>query len=144
MKKKETIKDVPSDWRLGNIHRLQGLLLPHANTKSVQEVPIFSRPGSLLPVQSTDIWSVHSTHGIHGSGEGSQTDDFTQGYKMSPVPRRLVDQSQIPPNLSPAYTNSGGFMLGAGLDDKHGKIRTGPQTSIRFHRLKVGPEEGHS
>ena len=35
-------------------------------------------------------------------------------------------------------------MLGAGLDGKHGKIRSGPQTSLRFHRLPVRPEERHS
>ena len=29
-----------------------------------------------------------------------------QGYKNPPVPRRLVGQSQIPQNLSPAYTGS--------------------------------------
>ena len=31
-------KDLPSGRRVGNVHRLQGSLLPHTNTKSVQEV----------------------------------------------------------------------------------------------------------
>ena len=36
-----------------------------------------------------------------------QTDGFTEGYKNPPVPRRLVGESHVPPNLSPAYTDLG-------------------------------------
>ena len=53
--------------------------------------------------QSYQFWPVHSPcNGIHSSGEGGITDGFTQRYNNSPVPRRLVGQSQIPPSLSPA------------------------------------------
>ena len=38
------------------------------------------------------------------------------------------DQSQIPPNLSPAYTESSSYMSGFRLVGKHGEIRAGPQT----------------
>ena len=34
-------------------------------------------------------------------------------------------------------------MSGTTLDGKHGQIRTGPQTSVRLHRLPVRPEGGH-
>ena len=59
---------------------------------------------SVLAIQSTAFWSVHRNHGVPGSGEGGHTDCLTKGYKNPPVPRRLVCQIQIPPNLSPAYT----------------------------------------
>ena len=36
-------------------------LLPHTNSQSVQEVHAFSHPGSVLPVQSSTLWSVHSS-----------------------------------------------------------------------------------
>ena len=48
---------------------------------------------------------VHSTHGVHSGGQGSQTNGFTEGYKNPPVPGQLVSESHIPPNLSPAYTD---------------------------------------
>ena len=70
---------------MGNIHKLQRGLLPLTHSKTVQEVPAFSRPGSNLPVQSTAIWSVHSTNGIHGSGKGGETDWITRGYKNPEV-----------------------------------------------------------
>ena len=39
---------------------------------TVQEVHLFSRPGSVLPVQSTTLWPVHSTHGVHSGGQRGQ------------------------------------------------------------------------
>ena len=65
-----------------------------------------SCPGSDIPIQSTALWSVHSTHGVHSHSKGGETDGHTHGYKNPPVPRRLVGESQIPPGLSPAYTGS--------------------------------------
>ena len=52
-------KDLPPDSGVGNVQRFQGHLLPHTNTSPVQELPRFSRPGSVLPIQSTTIWPVH-------------------------------------------------------------------------------------
>ena len=95
-------KDLPPVREVGHIHRLQGCLLPHSNTKPVQEVPGLSHSGSILPVQSTTIWSVHSSHGVNDGGEGDQTDCITKGYNGPPEPRRLVSKSQIPSNLTPA------------------------------------------
>ena len=99
-------KDLPTGRGVGQVHRLQGHILP--STNSVQEVHAFSHPGSVLPVQS---WSVHSTHGVHSGGQRGQTDGLTEGYKNPPVPRRLVGESHIPPNLSPAYTDLGSSLL---------------------------------
>ena len=98
-------KNLPTGRGVGNLHRFQGRILSHTNSHSVQEVHAFSRPGSLLPIQSPTLWPVHSTHGVHSGGQRGQTDGFTEAYKNPPVPRRLVGESHIPPNLCPAYTD---------------------------------------
>ena len=46
-----------------------------------------SRPGSDIPVQGTAIWFVHSTHEVHCSNKGGETDGHTEGYKDPPIPR---------------------------------------------------------
>ena len=95
-------KDLPRARGLGHLHRLQGCILLYTNSQScifkVFKVHAFSHPGSVLPVQSTTLWPVHSTHGVHSGGQGDQTDGFTEGYKNPPVPRRLVVESHVPPN----------------------------------------------
>ena len=53
---------------VGHLHRLQGRILPHTNSQSVQEVHAFSHQGSVLPVQGPTLWSVHSTHGVYSGG----------------------------------------------------------------------------
>ena len=80
-------KDLPSDRGVGHFHRLQGRILPHTNSQSVQEVHAFSHPGSVLPVQSPTLWSVHSTYGVHSGGQRGQTDGLTERYKNPPIPR---------------------------------------------------------
>ena len=98
-------KNLPTGRGVGHLHGFQGRILPHTNSKSVQEEHAFSHPGLVLPVQSYTLWPVHSTHGVRSGGQRCQTDGFIEGYKDPPVPRRLVGQSQVPPYLSPAYTN---------------------------------------
>ena len=80
-------KNLPTGRGVGHLHRFQGRILPHTNSQSVQEVHAFSRPGSVLPVQSTTLWPVHSTHGVHSGGQRGQIDGLTEGYKNPPVPR---------------------------------------------------------
>ena len=86
-------KNLPTGRGVGNLHKFQGSILPHTNSQSVQEVHVFLRPGSLLPIQSPTLWPVNSSHGVHSGGQRGQTDGFTEGYKNPPVPRRLVDES---------------------------------------------------
>ena len=64
------------------------------------------------------------------------------GYKNLPVPRRLADQSQIPLNLSPAYTNRGSSLSGSGLASAQRQIRAGAQTGFQLRRLPVRSERG--
>ena len=73
----------------------------HSPIQTSLGIPMFSHSRSILPIQSTTIWSVHSAHGFHSGGEGGETNGL---HKNPAVPRQLVGQIQIPPNLSPAYT----------------------------------------
>ena len=123
-------KNLPPDMGVGNLHRPQGHLFPHTNCKQVQEVPEISRIKTNISVQSTTIWPVHRTNGVHYSGQRGQTDGFADGYKDPAVPRWLVGPGQIPPNLSPAYTNSGSYFSGSWLASEQGEVRAGPQTSF--------------
>ena len=91
---------------------------------------MFSCPASVLLIQTPAIWSVHITNGGHGSGEGGETDCLIKGYKNPPVPRRLVGQSQIPPNLSPACTDSIRHLSGVVFVGQHVKIGPGPRASF--------------
>ena len=81
-------KNLPTGRGMGHIHRFQRRILPHTNSQSVQEVHAFSSPGSVLPVQSPTLWSIHSSHGVHSGGQRGQTHGTSEGYKDPPVPRR--------------------------------------------------------
>ena len=61
-------KNLPTGRGVGYLHRFHRHILPHTNSQSVQEVHALSRPGSVLPVQSTTLWPVHSTHRVHSGG----------------------------------------------------------------------------
>ena len=125
---------------VGYLNLFQGRLLPHSNTGTVQEISEISRPGSDLSVQSTTIRFVLSTHGVHCRSKEGETDGHTQGYKDPPIPRRLVGESQILPNLSPAYTGFSKNVLTTRLAGEFGEIRAGTKTSLRFCRLPVRPQ----
>ena len=135
-------KDLPTVGGVGHIHRLQRRILSYTNSQSVQEVHAFSHPGPVLPVQSPTLWPVHSTHGVHSGGQRGQTDGFTEGYKNLPVPRRLIGESHIPPNLSPAYTDLASFLSRTRLAGEQGEVRTGAKTGFQLHRLPVQPQGG--
>ena len=92
-------QNIPPTRGVGHLSRLQGCLLPHTNTGTIQEIPKISCPGLDLPIQGIAFWPVHSAHGVHCVSEGCETDGHTQGYKNPPVPRRLVGESQIPRNF---------------------------------------------
>ena len=42
----------------------------YRNTGTVQEISEISRPRLVIPVQSSAIWSVHSTHGVYCGSKG--------------------------------------------------------------------------
>ena len=133
-------QDIPPTRGVGHLSRLQGCLLPHTDTGTIQEIPKISCPGPDLSVQGTALWSVHSAHGVHCTSQRGKTDGHTQGYKNPPVPRRLVGEGQIPRNLSPAHPDSHQNVPGPRLAGEFGKIRTGTQTGLQFCRLPVRPQ----
>ena len=135
-------KNLPTGRGVGHINRLQRRILPHSNSQSVQEVHAFSSPGSVLPVQSPTLWSIHSSHGVHSGGQRGQTHGTSEGYKDPPVPRRLAGESLYPRHLSPAYSNPGHTLSGTWVAGEQGKIRTGPQTGLQLRRLPVRPKRG--
>ena len=66
-----------------SIYIFQGRLFPHPNKATVHKIPGFLRPGSMLPIQSSTVWSIHSSNGIHNGRLRSQTDCSKQS---PPVP----------------------------------------------------------
>ena len=71
-----------------------------------------------------------------------KTDGFTEVYKNPPVPRRLVGESHIPPNLSPAYTNLGSSLSRTRLAGEHGEVRTGSKQVFKFIGYQFNLKEG--
>ena len=135
-------KKLPTGRGMGHIHRLQRRILPHTNSQSVQEVHAFSPPGSVLPVQSPTLWSIHSSHGVHSGGQRGQTHGTSKGYKDPPVPRRLDGESLYPRHLSPAYSNPGLTLSGTKGAGEQGEVRTGSQTGFQLRRLQFDLKEG--
>ena len=97
-------QDIPPARGVGHLNRLQGRLLPHSNTGTMQEIPEIFHPRPGIPIQRTTFRSVHSTLGVHCSSNGGETGGYAQGYKNPPIPRRLVGERQVPPGLSPTYS----------------------------------------
>ena len=130
-------KNLPPGRGVSDLHRFQGRILPDTYKQSVLEVSEVPYPGHNLPIQSTTLWSLHSPIGVYGSDQRGQITGNATGYKSPPVPRRLVGQSQIPPNLSPTYTDPSFPLSRVGLASEQRKIRTRAQTSFQFCRLPV-------
>ena len=58
-------QNIPPTRGVGHLSRLQRGLLPHTNTRTIQEIPTFSCPGPDLPIQGIAFRPVHSAHGVH-------------------------------------------------------------------------------
>ena len=117
-------QNLPTGRGVGHIHRFQRRLLPYTNSQSVQEVHAFSSPGSVLPVQSPTLLSIHSSHGVHSGGQRGQTHGHSDGYKDPPVPRQLAGESLYPRHLSPAYTNLSDPELGWLVNKEKSELAT--------------------
>ena len=140
--KTESFKVETPDRGVGDLSEFPRHILPHTGPEPIKEIYVFSHPGQNIPIQSTAIRPLHSSYGVHCSGQGGQISCITEGYKNPPVPRRLVGQSQIPPNLSSTYKDTNIPLSGTRLASEQRQIRTGTQTSFRFCRLPVRPEGG--
>ena len=133
-------QNIPPARGVGNLSRFQRRLLPYTNTGTVQEISKISCPGSDISIQGSAVRSVHSTHGVHCSGQGGETDSHAQGYKNPPVPRRLVGERHILPHVSPTHRNPSQNLSGSRLAGEHREIGTGAQAGLRLRRLPVRPE----
>ena len=133
----ENHQNIPPTGGVGDLNKLQGCLRPHSNTGTIQEISEISHPGSDIPIQSTAIWFVHSTHGVCCNRKGGKNYGHPQGYKDSPVPKRLLGERQIPPSLSQAYPGPGTNVPATWLGSKFRKIRTGTQKDFQLCRLPV-------
>ena len=133
-------QNIPPARGVGNLSRFQRRLLPYTNTGTVQEISKISCPGSDISIQGSTFRSVHSTHGVHCSGQGGETDSHAQGYKNPPVPRRLVGERHILPHLSPTHRNPSQNLSGSRLAGEHREVGTGAQAGLRLRRLPVRPE----
>ena len=137
--------DLPPDRGVGYIHRLQGRLLPHTHSSSLQEISEISCRGQNISVQGTSLWPIHSTSRVYSGNQRGKTDSLKEGYKNPPVPGRLVGPGHIPPNLSPAYSDASITVSGHGLGSKFRKIRAGTQTAERDSRqaIQTGPDHSN-
>ena len=88
----------------------------HITIQSVQEVHAFSPLGSVLPVQSTALWPVYSTH-------GAWVVRATSHQTCLQYTQTLVALSRT--------------RLAGDLE-----VRTGYKTGFQLHRLPVQPERG--
>ena len=132
-------QNISPKGRMGNLRRLQGRLLPHSNTGTVQEVSQISYPGADLPVQSTAVPSVNRSHGVHYYSKGGEADGYSQRYKDPPVPRRLVGESHIPPGLSPAYADPNKNVPTSRLAGECRKVGAETQADFQLRRLPIRP-----
>ena len=121
----------PPTRGVGHFYRLQGSLLPHTNTGTIQEISEISCTGSDISLQGSAIRFVHSTHGVLYNSKGGEINGHTQGYKNPPG---LVGQGQIPPGLFPAYSRSSEDMPRTRLAGEFRKVR---KADLRFCRLPV-------
>ena len=132
-------QDITPTGRVGSLHRLQGRLLPHSNTGTVQEILEISYPWPDLPAQSTTVRSVHSAHGVHYHIKGGKADGRSKGYKDPPIPRRLVGENHIPPGLSPTCTGPSTNVPRVRLAGEHRKVGAGTKANFQLCRLPVRP-----
>ena len=130
-------QNIPPARGVGNISRLQGCLLPHTHTGTIQEISQISCPRSDIPIQGSSLWSVHSALGVHCDSQGGEIDGRTQGYKNPPVPRRLVGEGEIPFNLLTTHTNPSKNVSETRLASEYRKTRAGAKTSLQLCRLPI-------
>ena len=118
--------NLPPGRGVGDLHWLQGRILPYTNKQPVQEVYAFSDSGQNLPIQSITLWPVHSPHGVHCDSQRGEMASNETGYKDPPVPRWLVGQSYIPPGLSSTNPNPSNPLSRIGLASERGSQNWSP------------------
>ena len=96
-----------------------------------------------IPIHSQSTKYMH----FHVQGQSYQFKALPFGLSTAPMeftvvakevkPRRLVRESHIPPNLSPAYTELGSFLSRTRLAGEQGDVRIWSKTVFQFRKLPV-------
>ena len=107
---------------VGDLAGFQRHLLPHPCAQPVQEIPPVPFPKSDLSIPGPSIWPLHSSYGVHWSGQRGEVNGSIQGYKTPPVPRRLVDSSPYQRTLPPGHPISPRPLSGVGLGSQPSKV----------------------
>ena len=132
-------KKLPTGRGVGHLHRLQGRIFPYTNSQSVQEVHAFHIQGRSYQFKALSFGLSTAPVEFTVVAKEVKFDGSAEGYKNPPVTRRLVGESHVPPNLSPAYTDLGSSLSRSRLAGEQGKIRTGSITGFQLRRLPVRP-----
>ena len=122
-------KNLPPDRRMGNIHRLQGCLLPHTN------------PGSTYIITSR-VNPTNSKHYLMACPQLPLSSLlFTEGGQTSHKDIRIyLDDWLVRARSHQACLQNTQKLValsGAALDGEQRKTKTGPQTSLQLCRLPV-------
>ena len=128
---------VPAKRGMGDISGFQRRLFPHSSSCKVPKISQVPFPKSVLSVQGSSLWPLHSSNGVHLCGQRGQVNGSIPGYKNPPVPRRLVDSSPYQRILPPGHSIPPRPLPGVGLDSQPPKVRTRTQTDFRVRGLQV-------
>ena len=114
----EGAKDIPQDgdspvstsvgtsWRLGCVSRLEGCILAGPDASGISQVPQIRSGWEGVPIQSSLLWSLHSSSGFH-PGHGSCFCISSQDrHSVAFIPRRLVNPGLLPGAGSPCSGDS--------------------------------------
>ena len=133
--------DLPPDRGVGNVHRLQGRLLPHTHTKPIKKTPEISGTGQTYQFKALPF------------GLSTAPLEFTvvaKEVKLMALQKCIRIHQYLDDWLVRArshqiclqHTTTLVTLSGPRLVSKFGKIRTGTQTGFRLCRLPVRSERG--
>ena len=89
-------KDLQSEELIAPLD-FQGYLLIYSYKSTVKEKPMFSRPRSVLKIQSWPVWPIHCSHRIHNGCQGCQTDGLNKGIRIHQYLKDLLVRAKSQP-----------------------------------------------
>ena len=130
---------VPPKRRMGNLAGFQRRLLSHTNQSTVPQVPPVLPREEGLSVHSSTFRASYCPARVYKSSQGGEIDGTGTGYPDPPVPRRLVSQGPLPPDLPVTYPDPLGPVPRFSVAGKHDQIGAYATTGVQFRRLPVRP-----
>ena len=132
----------PSTWNVGNIHRLEGCLLPHSHPPQTQEVPSLPGPGEGFSVFGAPLWFEHGSASVHQSGGTTEENGNKDGHLAPPVYRRLAEQGTVRGRCGSQDSTTATTDRRVGLDSESRQIRPHTDTGIRVPVLQIRSSQG--